>query len=151
MGAAKSRGKEQQDANDAIVHIANNVKVRVCYTTDKKHDNKSKMEARKQQRLQRAAMWKELMDAKPDENYQDPRDVAAIRYAEQNMGDYKLKTGEKYIVPEDERVDADKKRRQLIMLKESIFGLKQVIFLEFLKKEFQSQSVGFERKKAIPH
>lgn len=71
-------------------------------------------------------MWKELMDAKPDENYEDPQDVAAIRYAETHMGDYKLKTGEKYIVPESERVDADKKKRQMILLKDSIFQLKEV-------------------------
>ncbi|KAJ3173567.1 Cilia- and flagella-associated protein 44 [Geranomyces variabilis] len=88
-------------------------------------DAKSKLEARKQLRAQRAVQWKELMDAKPDESYEDPRDVAAIRYAEQNMGDYKLKTGEKYIVPESERVDADKKRRQILLLKESVFSLKE--------------------------
>ncbi|KAJ3162408.1 Cilia- and flagella-associated protein 44 [Geranomyces michiganensis] len=88
-------------------------------------DVQSKLEARKQLRAQRAVQWKELMDAKPDESYEDPRDVAAIRYAEQNMGDYKLKTGEKYIVPESERVDADKKRRQILLLKESVFSLKE--------------------------
>ena len=70
------------------------------------------------------------MEEKPDENYEDPRDVAAIRYAEQHMGDYKLKTGEKYIVPEEERVDADKKKKQLTLLKESIFGLKEVNYAE---------------------
>ncbi|KAJ3023852.1 Cilia- and flagella-associated protein 44 [Thoreauomyces humboldtii] len=88
-------------------------------------DVKSKLEARKQLRAQRAIKWKELMDEKPDESYEDPRDVAAIRHAEQHMGDYKLKTGEKYIVPESERVDADKKRRQILLLKESLFALKE--------------------------
>ncbi|TPX71174.1 hypothetical protein SpCBS45565_g01378 [Spizellomyces sp. 'palustris'] len=92
---------------------------------EKPADAKSKLEARKQLRAERASMWKELMDAKPDESYEDPRDVAAIRYAEQHMGDYKLKTGEKYIVPESERVDADKKRRQILLLKESVFSLKE--------------------------
>lgn len=65
------------------------------------------------------------MEAKPDEIYEDPKDVAAIRYAELYMGDYKLKTGERYIVPDSERVDADKKKRQLILLSESTFGLKE--------------------------
>ncbi|KAJ3223187.1 Cilia- and flagella-associated protein 44 [Clydaea vesicula] len=104
------------------------------------HDSRSKLEARKQLRAQRATLWKELIESKPDENYEDPRfenlicgktnfsffsDVANIRYAELHMGDYKLKTGEKYIVPESERVDADKKKRQLILLNESIFDLKE--------------------------
>ncbi|KAI8915149.1 hypothetical protein DFJ77DRAFT_430281 [Powellomyces hirtus] len=35
-------------------------------------DAKNKLEARKQLRAQRAIKWKELMDAKPDENYEDP-------------------------------------------------------------------------------
>ncbi|KAJ3045333.1 Cilia- and flagella-associated protein 44 [Rhizophlyctis rosea] len=89
-------------------------------------DSKSKLEARKQLRAARQDLWKELMDEKPDDSYEDPRDVAAIRYAEQHMGDYKLKTGEKYIVPDSERVDADKKRRQIMLLKESVYSLKQL-------------------------
>ncbi|KAJ3125750.1 Cilia- and flagella-associated protein 44 [Physocladia obscura] len=89
------------------------------------NDSRSKLEVRKALRAERAQMWKTLMDAKPDANYEDRRDVAAIRYAEAHMGDYKLKTSEKYIVPESERVDADKKRRQIIILKESIFGIKE--------------------------
>jgi hypothetical protein len=88
-------------------------------------DTRSKLEARKLLRAQRALGWKELMEAKPDEIYEDPKDVAAIRYAELYMGDYKLKTGERYIVPDSERVDADKKKRQLILLSESTFGLKE--------------------------
>ncbi|KAJ3110143.1 Cilia- and flagella-associated protein 44 [Phlyctochytrium bullatum] len=68
-----------------------------------KNDSKSKLEARKALRVERSQLWKELMEAKPDDSYEDPRDVAAIRYAELHMGDYKLKTGEKYIVPESER------------------------------------------------
>lgn len=76
-------------------------------------------------RAQRAAELKELFESKPDESYEDPKDVAAIRYAELYMGDYKLKTGDKYIVPDSERVDADKKKRQLVLLSESIFLLKE--------------------------
>ena len=86
---------------------------------------KNKMEARKQLRAERAQLWKELLESKPDENYEDPRDIAAIRFAETHLGDYKLKTGERYIVPESERVDADKKRRQLVLLNQSIFNLKE--------------------------
>jgi hypothetical protein len=66
------------------------------------------------------------LKAKPDEKYEDPKDMQAIRYAQANMGDYKLKTSDKYIVPENERVDADKKKRQINLLAESIQILKEV-------------------------
>ncbi|KAJ3102122.1 Cilia- and flagella-associated protein 44 [Phlyctochytrium planicorne] len=91
----------------------------------KQNDARSKLEARKALRLERSALWKELMDSKPDDSYEDSRDVAAIRYAELHMGDYKLKTGEKYIVPESERVDADKKKRQILMLKQSVYSIRE--------------------------
>jgi hypothetical protein len=43
------------------------------------------------------------------------------------MGDYKLKTSDKYIVPESERVDTEKKKRQINLLSESIHLLKEVL------------------------
>ena len=55
------------------------------------------------------------MAAKPDDKYEDPQDVAAIAWAEKNMGDFKLKTDENYVVPEHQRINADKKRRQVLM------------------------------------
>lgn len=69
------------------------------------------------------------MDSKPDDKYQDPNDVAAIRYATAHMGDYKLKSADNFIVPENERVDADKKKRQILLLNESIRSLKEVKYV----------------------
>eukprot|EP00842_Homolaphlyctis_polyrhiza_P000148 jgi/Hompol1/1133/HPOL_000053-RA len=94
---------------------------------------KSKLEMRKQQRAERATLWKSLMDEKPDETYEDPKDIAAIRYAQLHMGDYKLKTADNYIVPESERIDADKKRRQILLLRESINTLKDQYNKQVLK------------------
>ena len=54
---------------------------------------------------------------KPNENYDDPHDAAAIKLAEKNIGDFKLKTASDYVVPEEERVNAEKKRAQLLSLK----------------------------------
>jgi hypothetical protein len=93
---------------------------------NKNQTTSKKLEARKQVRAERAAIWKQLLESKPDEKYEDPRDVAAIRSAIANMGDYKLKTADDYIVPESERVDADKKRKEIILLNRSINCLKQV-------------------------
>lgn len=68
------------------------------------------------------------MESKPDDKYQDPKDVASIRFAILHMGDFKLKTSNDYIVPESERVDADKKKRQIALLNASINSLKEVVF-----------------------
>jgi WD40 repeat protein len=80
----------------------------------------NKLEIRKKNRAIRAEIWKELMECKPDENYEDPRDISAIRHAQSHMGDYKLKSAENYIVPDNERIDADKKQRQFALLRESV-------------------------------
>ena len=64
--------------------------------------------------------WDELHRSKPDLNYEDPMDLAAIKEAQENMGDFKLKSAKDYIVPEKERVNADKKRGQLMELKEQV-------------------------------
>jgi len=65
---------------------------------------------------------------KPDEGYQDPRDVAAIKEARENMGDYKLKTAKDYVVPESLRVNAEKKRIQLLNLLDQV----NLLFVNFL-------------------
>ncbi|TPX37653.1 hypothetical protein SmJEL517_g00774 [Synchytrium microbalum] len=85
----------------------------------------SKLEARKAARAERVALWKELMASQPDENQEDRRDVAAIKKAEITMGDFKLKTGADYAVPEHERTNADKKRRQAKLLRQSVFDIKE--------------------------
>lgn len=53
---------------------------------------------------------------KPDENYEDPEDVAAIAQAKTNMGDFKLKTAANYVVPEHLRMDTERKRKQILSL-----------------------------------
>ena len=57
-----------------------------------------------------------MLRNKPDENYEDPADVAAIREAQAHMGDFKLKTAPDYVVPEHLRMDTEKKRFQILTL-----------------------------------
>lgn len=45
--------------------------------------------------------------------YEAPADVAAIRKAERNMGDFKLKSDPSYVIPEDERMTPQRKRFQV--------------------------------------
>ncbi|XP_055500679.1 cilia- and flagella-associated protein 44-like [Leucoraja erinacea] len=78
---------------------------------------KAKIEQRKRE-------WTELYLSQPDDNYEDPNDVLAIKNAQEHMGDFKLKTAPDYTVPEHLRINAEKKRNQLILLEELIHELK---------------------------
>ncbi len=66
--------------------------------------------------------WTELLASKPDENYEDPADVAAIRAARDNMGDYKLKSALDYVVPDHLRMNAEKATVRLLVLKDLVSG-----------------------------
>ena len=57
-------------------------------------------------------------------NQEDPKDLEQLEIAKNNFGDFKLKMSADYIVPEKERVNAEKKRQQMILLENSIFNLK---------------------------
>ena len=60
------------------------------------------------------------MSSKPDDNYEDPADVSAIREAQDNMGDYKLKSADDYVVPDHLRMNTDKARSKLLVLKDLV-------------------------------
>ncbi|XP_033126041.1 cilia- and flagella-associated protein 44-like [Anneissia japonica] len=79
-----------------------------------------KAEKIKKKREARQAQWDELHAHKPPEDYEDPNDIRAIKEAQEHMGDFKLKTAKDYVVPEHLRMNALKKRNQLIILKELI-------------------------------
>jgi len=119
----------------------------------------------------RLRKWKELLASKPDDKYEDPKDVAAMEHAKKHMGDYKLKTADNYKVPDlllfshvfthvfthafpqslifthvftrifthftqqvpdHLRINADKKRRQMVLLEESVYSIKMSFNDRFL-------------------
>ncbi|KAJ3375840.1 Cilia- and flagella-associated protein 44 [Allomyces arbusculus] len=90
---------------------------------DSRMDHAARLEERRRIKAERLEQWKQLMNSKPSSASEDPRDVAAIRYAETHMGDYKLKMDKNYIVPENERVNAEMKRKQIILLQESLIRI----------------------------
>jgi len=98
--------------------------------------------ASKQKKMVREKLKNALEDLqheKPDENTDDPRDIEAIKRAKKEIGDYKLKSDPKYVVPEDEHVNASQKRKQMILLLESVNYIKmglndRVLALRDLKK-----------------
>ncbi|KAL0968428.1 hypothetical protein UPYG_G00266720 [Umbra pygmaea] len=81
--------------------------------TEKAERARDKIEKRRKE-------WAELFAAKPDENCEDPEDVQAITLAMENMGDFKLKSAKDFTVPEHLRMNAEKKRAQLVLLEEKI-------------------------------
>lgn len=105
----------------------------------------SKVEIRKQRRLARQAEWDVLLKRKPDAKYEDPADVCAIDEATRMMGDFKLKTSSDYVVPEDQRVNADKKRIQIVLLREQMFERRKAFNVKLLalrdKKEMLVEEI----------
>ncbi|XP_014776510.1 cilia- and flagella-associated protein 44, partial [Octopus bimaculoides] len=79
-----------------------------------------KVEEIKQRRIKRKEQWDKLYNEKPADDYEDPNDLAAIKEAKENMGDYKLKTAEDYVVPDLLRMNTNKARLKLFQLVEHI-------------------------------
>lgn len=64
--------------------------------------------------------WNELYNTKPDDDYEDPADIKKIKEAQENMGDYKLKTAKDYVVPDHLRMNVEKARGRLLILKDAV-------------------------------
>ncbi|NXW13198.1 CFA44 protein, partial [Circaetus pectoralis] len=63
--------------------------------------------------MKRKAEWDELYKSKPSDGYENPKDVEAIKAAQENMGCYKLKTATNYRAPEHKHMNTEKKVMQL--------------------------------------
>jgi len=69
---------------------------------------------------------KKLLEQKPDEHFEDPKEVAAIQFAQANMGEYRLKSGPRYLAPEQLRWNVARKESQADKLIASLFTVKEV-------------------------
>ena len=58
----------------------------------------------------------------------------AIKEAKDNIGDYKLKTADDYVVPEDQRVNAEIKLMQLLQLLDQVSELCIIVDLTTISK-----------------
>ncbi|XP_007945643.1 cilia- and flagella-associated protein 44 [Orycteropus afer afer] len=83
-----------------------------------------KAERAQQKILQRKKEWEELLKSKPDDDYEDPKDVQAIKEAQMHMGDFNLKTAPDYKIPEHMRMNAAKKKEELGILDALAHGKK---------------------------
>ncbi|XP_076614824.1 cilia- and flagella-associated protein 44 [Chaetodon auriga] len=100
-------------ARPAGIKLADRQVERLRKAAEKAEQARAKIEKRKQE-------WAQLYAEKPDENCEDPQDVQAIREAKENIGDLKLKSAKDFTVPKHLRMNAEKKRAQLIGLEENI-------------------------------
>ncbi|XP_034645238.1 cilia- and flagella-associated protein 44 [Trachemys scripta elegans] len=82
--------------------------------------NMEKADRAKAKIMQRRKEWDELYKSKPSDNYENPKDVQDIKEAQENMGDFKLKTATNYKIPEHMRMNAEKKKMQLRSLEVAV-------------------------------
>ena len=79
-----------------------------------------KMDEKKMKRLKRKKEWHELFASCLPEDYENPEDVANIKNAENTIGDFKLKTSNNYVVPEDQRMNVYKAVERLMVIKQLV-------------------------------
>jgi hypothetical protein len=73
-------------------------------------------ESRREMRKQRKTDLLIHTELRPGENDDDIRDNTAIRLAEKTIGDYKLKVADDYEIPQENRINATKKKSQMALL-----------------------------------
>ncbi|XP_053313360.1 cilia- and flagella-associated protein 44 [Spea bombifrons] len=101
-----------------------------------------KTETAKSKISQRKKEWEELYKKKPNDDYEDPQDLLAIKNAKENMGDFKLKTAADYTVPEHLRINAERKRNELAMLEDTIHERKSAMNLAILAlRDFKADTI----------
>ncbi|KAJ1511739.1 Cilia- and flagella-associated protein 44 [Coelomomyces lativittatus] len=108
----------------------------------------TRQEERRRIKIERQEAWKQLMSSKPSPHSEDPQDTAAIRLAETNMGDYKLKMDKNYVVPENEQLNAAKKKKQIILLQSSLNNILEE-FNNQVRKLQAKREILVEKKAAI--
>ena len=92
---------------------------------EEKEEKSASAAARREMRKLRKKAILEHKKKEPKDNQDDPRDVEALRIAEETIGDYKLKVSPDYHVPEDKHTDAGKKKLQMCLLEDSLVKMRQ--------------------------
>jgi len=70
------------------------------------------------------------MAEKPNPECEDPLALAAIKDAEERTGDFKLKSAHDYTVPDHLRMNTDKARWRLILMREKVRFFFVVIYFQ---------------------
>ena len=118
--------KNRLENEDVSLHEGSQV------SNDKSLPRGTSSAARKELRLERKKKIAEHLSLKPKEDDDDARDIHAIKFAEDNLGDYKTKSSDDYRVKVGEEVNVEKKKRQLVLLEESLTVLRLKFNEKFL-------------------
>ncbi|CAH8858209.1 unnamed protein product [Trichobilharzia szidati] len=76
------------------------------------------------ERIRLPTSWEELQAMKPPDDYEDPKDVEAIRLAQEQMGDYKLKSATNYVIPESMKLNTFGAKYRLLSIVDKTFELR---------------------------
>jgi len=79
-----------------------------------------KMDERKLKRLRRKKEWDVLLGSRLPDDYENPEDLENIKWAEENLGDFKLKSSNDFVVPEDQRMNVYKAVERLMKIKQYV-------------------------------
>ena len=81
------------------------------------------MDEKKLKRLKRKKEWEKLYASRLPDDHEDADDVANIKFAEENIGDFKLKSGLDFVVPEEQRMNVYKAVERLMKIKEFVSSI----------------------------
>ncbi|KAI5061173.1 hypothetical protein GOP47_0023678 [Adiantum capillus-veneris] len=98
----------------------------------KAQDSAALQDMRRLRLKKMVADYEKYIDGKQNMKFENEDDIAAIRYAENNMGDFKLKSNLEHVRPINQQTNAKKKRNEMLLLKEAVFKQKIEFNKEFL-------------------
>ena len=93
-----------------------------------------KMDERKLKRLRRKKEWDLLLGSRLPDDYENPEDLENIKLAEENLGDFKLKSSNDFVVPEEQRMNVYKAVERLMKIKQYVNLIYFLFYYLFLKK-----------------
>ncbi|CAM6106313.1 unnamed protein product [Calypogeia fissa] len=100
---------------------------------NKKDDEEiSRLEQRRLLLKQREKEMAKYLLSKPDETWVSEEDAQAIQWAEENRGDFKLKSDPNFVVPEDLRTNHRMKRNEMLLFTAEIHNVRMTFNKEFL-------------------
>ena len=111
---------------------------------DKKLTKEERKKLREERKLDIAITEKIVMqmeNARKNKRADDPKRNRIIEEAKRNLGDYKLKSSDKYEVPENERVNVKIKKDQMLQLEESMYKMRKEFNLDVEAARKQKKTI----------
>ena len=118
--------KEGQAPSHSIVPSSPNSSRKLPYSdASPSSPTHSSLDSRYQQRQQRQQQIDQLLAQRPDPSLPSPAHLAQLAAVQAGIGDYKLKSAADYIVPDERKVNVDRKRRRMLLLVDAMYAMKQ--------------------------